>query len=69
MEFRNNSLDPDFAMAYWGEPMSYNPPIWMEHDFPSARAVLAQLGLTLAARLAKAPTEPEKGCLRALDIL
>jgi hypothetical protein len=69
-EFRRaESIDPNFAMSYWGEAMTYNHPIWMQQDLPAARAVLARLGPTPTARLAKAPTEREKEYLRALDIL
>src|ERR687890_1197263 len=38
------AADPGFAMAYWGEAMSYNHPVWMEQDAAAARAVLARLG-------------------------
>lgn len=69
-DFRKaESIDPNFAMAYWGEAMTYNHPIWMQQDLPAARTVLARLGPTPAARLAKAATEREKDYLRALDIL
>lgn len=30
---RAQSLEPDFALAYWGEAMTYNHPIWDEQDF------------------------------------
>ena len=36
-------LEPSFAMAYWGEAMTHNHPIWMEVDRDAARAVLAAL--------------------------
>jgi tetratricopeptide (TPR) repeat protein len=69
-DFRKaEAIDPKFAMAYWGEAMTYNHPIWMQQDLPAARAVLARLGATPAARLAKAPTEREKDYLRTLDVL
>jgi tetratricopeptide (TPR) repeat protein len=61
--------DPGFAMAYWGEAMTYNHGIWREQDSVKARAVLARLGATSAERLAKAKTQREKDYLRALDIL
>src|SRR5215469_2705790 len=48
------AIDPGFAMAYWGEAMTYNHGIWHEQDLGSARKVLARLGATPAARLAKA---------------
>jgi tetratricopeptide (TPR) repeat protein len=61
--------DPDFAMAYWGEAMTFTHPVWMEQDRAAARAVLQRLGATAEARLAKARTEREKDYLRALEIL
>ena len=33
--------DPGFAMAYWGEAMTYNHGVWREQDSVKARAVLA----------------------------
>jgi tetratricopeptide (TPR) repeat protein len=61
--------DPGFAMAYWGEAMTYNHPIWSEQDRDAARAALERLGATPAARAAKAPTEREKGWLAAVEAL
>jgi hypothetical protein len=61
--------DPGFAMAYWGEAMTYNHPVWMEQDAPAARAVLHRLGSTADARLARAKTDREKDYLRAVEIL
>ncbi len=60
---------PDFAMAYWGEAMTYNHPVWVEQDRDAALAVLKRLGTSPGERLAKAPSEREKDYLRALDIL
>jgi tetratricopeptide (TPR) repeat protein len=62
-------LAPDFALAYWGEAMTHNHGLWMEQDPDKARAVLEKLGPTPEARLAKAPTEREKGYLRAVEAL
>jgi len=56
---------PDFAMAYWGETLCYNHPLQNEQDAKNPRAVLARLGPTKDARLAKAPTPREKGFLGA----
>ena len=63
------TIDPNFAMAYWGEAMTHTHPVWMEQNAQAARAVLAQLGATPEARLAKAKTEREKDYLRAIDVL
>ena len=60
---------PDFAMAYWGEAMTYTHPVWNEQDVPRARAVLGRLGATPAARRAKAPTDREKMYLDAIEAL
>jgi len=62
-------IDPDFAMAYWGEAMTYTHPVWFQQDRDAARAALARLGATADARLAKARTEREKDYLRAVDVL
>jgi tetratricopeptide (TPR) repeat protein len=62
-------IDPSFALAYWGEAMTYNHPIWGEQDTAAARKVLELLGPTEAERQAKAPTEREKGYLGAVEIL
>ncbi|HEX5474289.1 MAG TPA: hypothetical protein VFX12_06480 [Vicinamibacterales bacterium] len=69
-DFREaEKIDPNFAMAYWGEAMTHNHAVWMEQDKPAALAALAKLGPTPEARLAKAPTEREKDYLRAVDVL
>jgi tetratricopeptide (TPR) repeat protein len=62
-------LDPDFAMAYWGEAMTYNHTLWSEQDREAAWEALERLGATSDARLAAAPTEREKGYLLALELL
>jgi tetratricopeptide (TPR) repeat protein len=61
--------DPSFALAYWGEAMTYNHPVWMEQDIAAGRRVLKRLGDTSEARLAKAPTAREKAYLQAVEIL
>lgn len=62
-------LDPGFAMAFWGEAMTYNHGIWNQLDADAGRAVLRRLGPTPAARAAKAPTPREKTYLAAVEIL
>ena len=66
---RAQEADPGFAMAYWGEAMTYNHPVWMQQDAAAARAALARLAPTAAERLAKAPTAREKAWLGAVEIL
>jgi hypothetical protein len=66
---RAQELQPDFAMAYWGETLCYNHPLSTEQDAANPRAILSRLGSTADARLAKAPTAREKGFLRAVEAL
>lgn len=66
---RAETADPGFAMAYWGEAMTFNHPIWMEQDLAAARAALNKLAPTAADRQAKAKTDREKAYLAALEIL
>ena len=63
------AADPNFAMAYWGEAMTYNHPVWMQQDAAAARAALARLGPTPGARAAKAGTQRERDYLAAVEIL
>jgi len=37
-------IDPSFAMAVWGEALTYNHTLWNEQDTAAARAALAELG-------------------------
>ncbi len=64
-----SKLEPHFAMAYWGEALTYTHPLWVQQDLVSARATLARLGPTKEARLAFAPTEREKDFLRSVEAL
>jgi hypothetical protein len=61
--------DPGFALAYWGEAMTYTHGIWNEQDMTAARAVLARLGATPAERKAKAGTPREQAWLTTAEIL
>jgi tetratricopeptide (TPR) repeat protein len=62
-------LDPKFAMAYWGEAMTYNHPIWVEVDSDKGKNALNKLGKTQKERQASAPTQREKDYLLAVEIL
>jgi tetratricopeptide (TPR) repeat protein len=64
-----HDIDPDFAMAVWGEAMTHNHPIWMEQNREAALEALAQLGSSPAAQLESAPTGREKAYLRTLHVL
>jgi tetratricopeptide (TPR) repeat protein len=52
-------IDPSFALAFWGEAMTHNHPVWNEQNPDSARAILA----------AKARTARERAWLESVEIL
>ena len=59
-------IDPGFAMAYWGEALTYTHPVWNQQDAGAGRAALQRLAAT---RLAKAPTARERAYLDAVETL
>lgn len=63
------SLDPDFALAYWGEAMTATHPVWNQQNMTAGREALAKLGATAKARADKAPTAREKAWLDTAEIL
>ena len=65
-------IEPDFALAYWGETLCYNHPLFGAGrglDEENPRAVLKRLAPTRAERAAKAPTDRERGFLEAVEEL
>ena len=62
-------IDPSFALAYWGQAMSDNHPLWSEQDMDAATAALNKLAPDFQGRLNKAPTEKEKAYLTGVEIL
>jgi tetratricopeptide (TPR) repeat protein len=60
---------PNFALAYWGEAMSYNHPLWAQQDLAKARRALEKLAPTAAARAAKAPAGKERMLIESLEVL
>lgn len=63
------TIDPGFAMAYWGEAMTHHHSLWGAQAFESAQSVLLRLGSTREDRAAKAPTEREKAYIGAVETL
>jgi tetratricopeptide (TPR) repeat protein len=63
------AADPGFVMAYWGEAMTYNHPLWEEQDRDKALAALAKLGATPAERATRARTPREVMWLDAVETL
>ena len=63
------AADPDFVMAYWGEAMTHNHPLWEEQDRTAALAALAKLAPTREARRTKARSPREAAWLDAVETL
>ena len=63
------AADPGFALAYWGEALTYKHPLWGQESLDSARAALAKLAPTREARLARAPTPRERAYLESVETL
>jgi tetratricopeptide (TPR) repeat protein len=60
---------PDFAMAYWGEAMTYHHPLWAQTAPEAAREALGRLAPGREQRLAKAGNDKERDWLRAVEAL
>jgi len=63
------TLDPSFAMAYWGEAMTFTHPLWNEQDVARGQAALARLAATNTERAGKAGTPLERDWLVVADLL
>ena len=66
---RAQVLDPDFAMAYWGEAMAHNYAIWDEQEPDKARAVLNKFAPTADERAVKITSARERDYFESLEIL
>ncbi|MDX6528521.1 MAG: hypothetical protein QOH41_811 [Blastocatellia bacterium] len=66
---RAEAADPGFAMAYWGEAMTFNHPIWMQQDLKAARDALNKLAPAPTTRRTRAKTEREQAYFDAIEIL
>jgi len=62
-------VDSNFVMAYWGEAMSHNHPLWKERYTEEGRAALNNLARTKEERLAMAKTPIEHDLMEAVEIL
>jgi tetratricopeptide (TPR) repeat protein len=62
-------IDSGFSMAYWGEALTHEHPLWHQHDPEASRAVLARLGATPEERAAKFATDREKAYLHTIEVL
>jgi tetratricopeptide (TPR) repeat protein len=61
--------DPAFAMAVWGEALTYNHTLWNEQDTAAARAALTRLGSTPEERIARGGTARERDYLASVEAL
>ena len=61
--------DPDFAMAYWGESMTFNHPVWNQLDVKAGQAALAKFGPTPEARAQRIADPRERAWFSADEIL
>jgi len=61
--------DPGFAMAYWGEAMTFNHPVWNELDVRAGQAALARFGPTSEARAQRIADSRERAWFSAVEIL
>lgn len=65
---RARELDPAFAMAYWGEAMTHDHPIWGQHDQQAGMAVLNALDRRIADENVRW-SEREKAYVKAVRAL
>ena len=66
---QTQALDSNFYMAYWGEAMTHNHPLWSRSNLDEAKEVLKKLGDTKEHRLNKAPNDYEKDFYNAVEVL
>jgi tetratricopeptide (TPR) repeat protein len=61
--------DPGFAMAYWGEAMTFNLGVWNEVDLKAGQAALAKFGATPEQRAGRIANPRERAYFNAVEIL
>jgi len=62
-------IDPGFAMASWGEAMTYSQTLWRHEDLAAGRAALARVGAGAGYDPAASRTPKEEGFLQTVRIL
>lgn len=63
------TLDPDMVMAYWGEAMTHNHPLWRYQDKDKADSILMLLATSAEQRVDRAETGIEKDFIQAINVL
>lgn len=61
--------DPAFVMAYWGEAMTKNHPLWQEQDYDEGNKILGLLATSAEERVARAQKPIEQDFMRGINIL
>ena len=61
--------DPGFAMAYWGDAMTFNHPVWNELNAKAGQAALAKFEPTPEARAQRIADPRERAWFSAVEIL
>lgn len=70
VEFKKaRTIDPNMVMAYWGEAMTHNHPLWSRVNIDNARSILSELAESKEVRQSKAKTPLEKDFLEAVELL
>src|SRR5215510_12121067 len=62
-------LNPELALAYWGEAMTYHQTLWGHEDVEAGRQALARIGPTSTAGAATSRTPRDQGLLDAAAVL
>lgn len=62
-------LDGGFAMAYWGEAMTFNHGVWNQVSVKDGKAALEKFGATASARAARVSDARERAYLAAVEVL
>ena len=62
-------VDPKFAMAYWGEAMTFHHSLWLRQEKDKAIAALEKLAPSKEERMALMETELEKDFMAGAEIL
>ena len=63
------AIDPEFTMAFWGEALTHDHPLWRQRNLEQSRSVLQQLGSTPQARAERMKTERGKDYLSTIEVL
>ncbi len=63
------TADPGFAMAYWGEAMTFNHGVWDQVDVKAGQAALAKFGATAEERANRIADPRERAYMSAVEIL